>query len=86
MSKSKSILEQAGIEVSKRELSRKVYNLKPCPWCNKNDRLVVEEEFGCFYVQCERCIANGPEAYNVEDAKNGWDQRELYSSRIETLS
>jgi len=46
-------------------------NLKKCPWCT-SDGYVEEGRFG-FFIQCDDCLARGPEADSSEKAAQLWN-------------
>ena len=53
--------------------------LKPCPFCGRKDRLNIDhyksdgEWFS--YVECEKCMANGPVGRQTIDAIDAWNRR-----------
>ncbi len=58
-----------------------------CPWCNDRSRpIVVTQEPGCVWVECETCRSNGPVAANETDAVRAWNssQQALHIERMWT--
>lgn len=55
-------------------------DLKPCPWCQCDNELVIHQEFDAaewarFGVWCSNCAVTGPRAESEEEAKRLWNGR-----------
>ena len=51
-------------------------NLKPCPFCGKQDSILVRSLAKCLYIQCRHCSVEGPIAITKQAAIYLWNKRE----------
>ena len=49
--------------------------LKPCPWCKKQDGFPLQYADGLYAVCCENCGCRGPVEGSEEAAENAWNRR-----------
>lgn len=51
----------------------------PCPFCGNDDNLSLDSDYDEhapeYFVQCQRCWAQGPEDFVEKDAVEKWNTR-----------